>query len=225
MLTNLARTHAAARTSRTCYAIAIAFALWSASTARPMAHAARPGTTLPVIVYDYVGVSPATLDEALRTVERIYRDAGVEVVWHIFDRERLARAIKDPGSDNTPVDGALFVHLRTEVMTDSCRCGSNVLGLAIPGSRHARIHTPRVERLSGKRGDDFALLLGHVMAHEMGHLLLPPPAHTVTGLMAVSLDLADVARGGLRFTPDEASTIRTRIAYGVHLSPFPSERR
>ena len=57
-------------------------------------------------------------------------------------------------------------------------------------------------------------LLGHVMAHEMGHLLLPYGAHAATGLMKAGWDTRQAflaASGALTFDPSQAALIRTRL--------------
>jgi hypothetical protein len=57
-------------------------------------------------------------------------------------------------------------------------------------------------------------LLGHVMAHEMGHLLLPYGAHSIAGLMRPAWDRSQVraaAEGLLTFTPDQAALIFERL--------------
>ena len=61
---------------------------------------------------------------------------------------------------------------------------------------------------------DASQLLGHVIAHEMGHLLLPSGAHSAAGLMRPIWDLAQVQaadQGALTFTPDQAGLIREHL--------------
>ena len=53
---------------------------------------------------------------------------------------------------------------------------------------------------------------GHVIAHEIGHVLLGPNAHSTAGLMAASLDLPRIALGGLWFDRIQAAIIRARLA-------------
>jgi hypothetical protein len=52
--------------------------------------------------------------------------------------------------------------------------------------------------------------MGCAIAHEVGHLLLPP-GHTKTGVMAPEVDMrsiSDALRGDLLFTPKESELIR-----------------
>jgi hypothetical protein len=59
------------------------------------------------------------------------------------------------------------------------------------------------------------MLMGHAIAHELGHLLLGTSAHARYGLMAGrwrsnELDRAEV--GSLQFSPAEAACLQRRVA-------------
>jgi hypothetical protein len=59
-----------------------------------------------------------------------------------------------------------------------------------------------------------ARFLGHVMAHEMGHLLLPQYSHSARGLMRAQWsreDLELAQYGRLGFTPEQTRLIRLKI--------------
>ena len=68
----------------------------------------------------------------------------------------------------------------------------------------------RVKHVAKSNSLDVGDLLGVIMAHEMGHLLLPPDSHA-TGVMAPRLDPFLIEHGGLAFDPRQASMIRERI--------------
>ena len=60
-----------------------------------------------------------------------------------------------------------------------------------------------------------ALILGHAMAHEIGHILLNLDIHTGIGIMRGSWnmdDLLDAASGQLVFTTQQAAVIRAEVA-------------
>jgi hypothetical protein len=64
-------------------------------------------------------------------------------------------------------------------------------------------------------GVDPGLLLGEVIAHEMGHLLLPYDSHSRTGLMRAGWDKSQAANaviGNLTFNPGESGLIRRSVA-------------
>jgi hypothetical protein len=57
-------------------------------------------------------------------------------------------------------------------------------------------------------------VLGHVMAHEIGHLLLRTQQHSSAGIMRGQWTVADLlsaAHGQLRFTPEQSERIRVEI--------------
>jgi hypothetical protein len=62
---------------------------------------------------------------------------------------------------------------------------------------------------------DLGRILGSVIAHEMGHLLLGSNAHAISGIMRPhweSGELHRIAMGTLLFLPEESKRMRARIA-------------
>jgi hypothetical protein len=75
----------------------------------------------------------------------------------------------------------------------------------------------RIERAADRHALDAGLVLGHAMAHEVGHLLLPRGAHGPRGLMRAAWrmeDLRDAVQGQLGFSRSEAAMIRARLSSG-----------
>ena len=65
---------------------------------------------------------------------------------------------------------------------------------------------------------DTASILGHVLAHEMGHLLLPANAHSRSGVMRANWNSQQMERavnGLLQFTPEQGELIRNNVS-SVH---------
>jgi hypothetical protein len=72
----------------------------------------------------------------------------------------------------------------------------------------------RIERTAQRAAVDRAIVLGHVMAHEIAHALLPVAGHGRSGLMRAtwrSADLVEAVQGQLRFSGEEAAAIRDRL--------------
>lgn len=64
-------------------------------------------------------------------------------------------------------------------------------------------------------GTDPAKILGYVMAHELGHLLLGRGAHSFTGIMRGGWDrhqILSVEMSSLRFTNEQARLIRSTVS-------------
>jgi hypothetical protein len=158
--------------------------------------------TIPVLVVDQVGVSAHTLRQALQETSRIFDGLGITLVW-------LA-------GEELPT-GSVIIRI---VATPLGRTSRNVHVMGIAArSKEARGH---VATLFYHRIDDFGRLfrldvsqmLGHVMAHEMGHLLLPYGSHAAAGLMKAGWDKQQAllaAMGNLTFEDNQAALIRGRL--------------
>jgi hypothetical protein len=78
-------------------------------------------------------------------------------------------------------------------------------------------------RLAGTYDVDVATLFAHVVAHEIGDLLLPYGAHSVAGIMRAQWDLQQLRaaeRRALSFSPDEASVIRKTLTAWIRPAGF-----
>ena len=82
----------------------------------------------------------------------------------------------------------------------------DVLGLAARQVGRAYIFTRRIATLALRQGDDFRRVLGWVMAHEVGHLVLPVEGHAEEGIMR-----ATVGASGLNFTAKQGIAMRSII--------------
>jgi predicted SprT family Zn-dependent metalloprotease len=70
-------------------------------------------------------------------------------------------------------------------------------------------------RTQGAPKDATSRILGHVMAHEMGHLLLPANSHSQSGVMHADWDseqLLRMVKGLLQFTPEQGELIRSHVS-------------
>ena len=176
--------------------------------------------TISVAVLDDAGVPPEWLRQAQGELERIYREIEVEIVWW------------DPGRPESQRDGGTAPH---NLLTVAIRRNSTSLQDALPentmgiasGTASER---GRVAYVFYGQTEQFTPLvrgrfLGHFMAHELGHLLLPQYSHSATGLMRARWNREDLERaqhGLLRFTPEQAALIRSRaneLAAGVTKAP------
>ena len=67
--------------------------------------------------------------------------------------------------------------------------------------------------LTGANGLRRAQVLAIAIAHEIGHLLLPPDAHSETGLMRADWTETNLAEGSLLFfTVEQRQLLHSRIA-------------
>ncbi|HEV3061855.1 MAG TPA: hypothetical protein VGY48_26625 [Vicinamibacterales bacterium] len=146
---------------------------------------AGSGLTIAVDLTDNVHVPPQELAEAEDRVAASYRAVGIDVVWH------AAPAMSGTPAGPwriIPVRVVLVPHDKAEAKCDQEGLGQTVTGIAVSGAPDARgriayIFYNRLERLALTQGAPVSRGLGHVMAHEIGHLLLGVNSHSHDGLM------------------------------------------
>jgi hypothetical protein len=111
------------------------------------------------------------------------------------------------------------LHILTDGEPSVTSARPAALGVAIEGGtgcgRVAYALWHRIAAFARMQDRSASLLLAYVIAHEIGHLLLPHPSHGPGGLMASQWrrsDLDDAEQGRLRFTAHQARTMRQRLA-------------
>jgi hypothetical protein len=82
------------------------------------------------------------------------------------------------------------------------------------GGRFATIYVTRIVALANAAGVDPAIVLGRVMAHELGHLLMGRRSHSPRGVMRALWTRADLERGrplDWLFDPSDVVILRLRL--------------
>ena len=138
------------------------------------------------------------IKEAETVVTRIYSQIGVQITWRDIVGFEEPTAI-DQAADVVDAEFVIHVGLLSTEMERRARPDQGTLGIAVSGARLVRVFVDRVEYVARGAQEDVGDVLGHVIAHEIGHVLLGPGAHSTGGLMAASLDLPRLALGGLWF--------------------------
>lgn len=176
------------------------------------ADGANTGVPLVLIVENNAHAPDGVLDDAAKHVVQIYRKAGIDIVWRL--KGNLPAA-----NESLPQALHLTIVLVPECISEeTCRDGitGKAVGSEGNGARRAYVFWKRVLAEATILKNEMpvanpeALMLGHAIAHESGHLLLPP-GHAKYGLMAAHMDASAVQsaiRGKLLFLPQEAETMR-----------------
>jgi hypothetical protein len=138
------------------------------------------------------GVPAAILEKSQDEVARIFSDAGLGVQW----------------TETGPRFTVQIVPIALGYRSQS----SPVMGVALrsPNPATARIFFKEVKDFARTWDVDISTLLAHVVAHEIGHLLLPYVPHSATGLMKAEWDRAlvrEAAAGSLTFTDAQIKRI------------------
>jgi hypothetical protein len=183
--------------SRLLSATLVTIAILLRCSAAAFAADASAPWRLPVIVCDFAGVEPGVLAAAEAVASQVYRSAGVTIEW------------VDSGCIAGPA--GLYVNL-VSVDSGDVHLAELAVGFAEPGGLTATVLYNRIERLARHHHKKPQTVLGYVIAHELGHLLLPPHSHSATGIMQPMLNL-DNGAGALRvsFTPQQAELIARKI--------------
>ena len=168
-------------------------------------------------VYDYVSLTSKTLNEAETEASRVLQQAGIETDWRLAalsaaEADGLAAA---PPMQPTTVVLRILDRQRSEKLI----VRKEALGYGVPcpvdepGCMTSILYT-RVEALA-KQGDaSLAQILGHAIAHELGHLLLGSNAHSISGIMQARSRgdvLRQATKGLLLFTTEQAGRMRNEV--------------
>lgn len=187
--------------------IMLSFLLGSAALGTGSAHAAeRPDLAVTVVVHDYAQTPASVLGEARQTAERVFKQAGVRFAWE------APQARPRKATD-------LFLRLVPERMIASYGLNRKDLAFSLAagdGSTGclAGIIVDRVEAVADRERSPLAVVLGHIIAHELGHLLLGTKTHAEAGIMKFPVDrsyLARAEKGELLFTRHQAKRIRENV--------------
>jgi len=108
------------------------------------------------------------------------------------------------------------VKIVDEVGADGVNAPPDVVGMGFTnqesGGGLVYVFYDRIAQVSEGNQLDSAALLGAVIAHELGHLLLPSGSHSTRGLMRAGWNRSDtLTADGLRFTAEQGVRIRGRL--------------
>jgi hypothetical protein len=164
-----------------------------------------------VLIYNSAGISVPVLSRAEVEAARIFRAAGIDIVW--VDCSNGA-AMVDEACHGVSGSNYFVLHIVSKGRTSS----ELVFGLAFlaqdGAGKYSDVFFDRVEQAHGQFGANVSQLLGTVASHELGHLLLGSHAHAYNGIMAPVWReeiLRHMDMGTLLFTPDQASLMKRRI--------------
>lgn len=177
---------------------------------------AASGADLRVRLYVHAPVSRATLEKAIAAAAYVLKQAGVRISW---------AECRSPSGD-PPRDAAceapvrpLDLHLRIvdSRMANQLGGGPHRLGYAwlAPGfDSIAAVYLHRAAELAQGGLADRAAILGCMLAHEIGHLLLDTSRHSERGIMRPfwgDADLRNVAKGQMLFTAEQSQRLRRMV--------------
>lgn len=161
---------------------------------------ASPPVDAYLFVIDEAAVPFSLLAKAMTWVERSLAQTGVRLRW---------------GGANPRSAPEMLIHVRLAAgaSDDAPRAAAYSLPFAI-GIREARIALDRIRPTMEAQPGLAAALLGHIIAHEVAHILAGSDGHSATGLMKAvwsGPDYAEMARRALPLSESYIRMIQMRI--------------
>jgi hypothetical protein len=183
-----------------------------------LAHSVESKPVLVFRIVNSVHVPGEVLVHAEQHVENIYGKSGIRVEWltgnSIPETMNKARRILLTillVSDDVALRLGRPDH-ETGFAISSNGKGARCAYVFAKRARHQSDMAARLGLLTEEQAD--GLILGYVIAHEAGHLMLPPSSHTITGIMRPKMDMTSVElalQGRLLFQPEQSKLIRAAL--------------
>jgi hypothetical protein len=177
---------------------------------------ARAETILTISVYNDTNVPRGTLLRAEEEAARVFRSAGIGVKW--LNCASTAE-LQESGACRQV---AFPAHLHLRIAQKPLSAKEGVLGISFLDADgigcQADLFYERMEELKESNHASMASLLGHVAAHEVGHLLLGTNSHAATGIMQAKWtgeNLAGINLAGLYFSAAESARMKERFSTGM----------
>jgi predicted aspartyl protease len=161
-----------------------------------------------VRVNNYTQASPTILAGAEREASRILGRAGLRTVW----LDCPAGATDDPQDRCRKALEATDIVLRVLSESSQNKFRDTAFGFAVVPVL-ASVYYDYVAHLARRDNAEFEIpiILGCVIAHEIGHLLLGSNSHSVSGIMQGHWERGQIRQavtGTLIFTPEQAKLIQ-----------------
>lgn len=187
-----------------------------------------PEHQLSIHLYDLAHVPTDVRDGATKEAARILARAGIQTIWQEGPAAASEANIVDytvhteSGHPRPDIRSYLVVNIDRSWPYTPFPCA---LGFALPDARsgvHAIIFYDRIHELIPPSVIALPKMLGHVMAHEIGHVLLGSAQHSSAGIMKATWNITDFQcnpAGRLEFTPEQGRVIRERASVRVSRQP------
>ncbi|HEY6128204.1 MAG TPA: hypothetical protein VIW23_08485 [Candidatus Acidoferrum sp.] len=166
---------------------------------------------LSISVFNDASVSPSVLAQAQDTSAFVMRQAGISVSWLDCGAPGISPAAAGCSAISFPQ------HFSIRLVSKATPAKEDIFGQSFQNDAgegsYAIVYFPGLASFRTTEIIHTGDLLGLVMAHELGHLLLGKNSHSATGLMCGNWrqpELHQAARGKLLFTQQQSSLIRSR---------------
>ncbi|MGE5114335.1 MAG: hypothetical protein ACM3JB_26025 [Acidobacteriaceae bacterium] len=171
---------------------------------------AKERPSIVIAVYNDAAVPDRDLANAEERGTYVLRQADVNVLW----ANRSGLTPTGVRRDQVPI---AFTGISLHIIDKPQKAGGDVFGMAFVASEgignYVDVFYGRIRALEAERLDS-ATVLGYVMAHEIGHLLLGVQSHSKLGIMQPRWEPAQLRKasmGKLLFTPEQSERMQSRL--------------
>lgn len=169
--------------------------------------------SLTVSVFNDAGVEPSVWLQAQGRATEIMRRSGISLTW--LDCGSPVSRMPDPNC----IAISYPTHLSVRVVPKVSPVKGDIFGQTFQDvageGNYVLVYYASIKAFRAATTIPAGELLGCVVAHELGHLLLGTVSHSPTGLMSAvwqDPELQQAVRGSLFFTSGEGERIRFRFA-------------
>ncbi len=171
---------------------------------------------LTIRIYEYAGIPHRTLQAASGEAATILGKAGMETEWQLC----AAAEGQMLNACNVPMRrDELMVRIVRRAKPRKGALGCTECGVAIEDAQglgvYSTLYADCLDTMPSIDGLLPSAMLGYLIAHEIGHLLLPGVDHAASGIMCPQMREGDwnLARvGALTFNPQQAVLLRAKVA-------------
>lgn len=170
---------------------------------------AEADSRITVLVYDYAGLPTDTLLGAEQESRRIFLHSEVDVNWRHCRMPVSPTPLECPDHPS-PMTPALRLVTRFQPVPN--RVHADAMGYST--GDYATVSVEFAQQLEKSGAGQLPAILGHAIAHEIGHLLLPGNPHSVSGIMRAQWSRAEwtlLRQGNLNFTPEQARFLQAEL--------------
>ncbi len=178
--------------------------------------------TITVRVFNYAGVAERIVAAAKKQAGRVLRDVGVHALW-IDCPTSLAELQINTACRGSAASTELVIRIAPRSQNPRYRLGF----AALPTEKgkvasQASVFFEAAEQLATGHPTSMAQMLGYILAHEIGHLLLGEGSHSGKGIMRTpwrKQEMERAAEGRLGFTAKQAKRMKANVLSRVASDP------
>ena len=201
--------------------LTLSLLLWVTAVLADGAETSRgePGRAVTIRLYDYTEADPRLLVETRQVTSTILAGAGIAIRWEqcrTADLERYRDSSCRQPADASELQLRIQLARRAKQFSRSAAQYGYAL---LPQSRSgfgviAGVFVDRIRTLAREEGQDLHIVLGYLIAHEVGHLLLGSNSHAHHGIMLAKWKTTQLQQAQmriLRFTPAQEQLMRRQV--------------